>query len=412
MSKVTISSFARVVNGATPSTGRPEYYDGDIVWVTPKDLSDQNGKYFSKGERTITQKGYDSCSTEMIPAGNLLMSSRAPIGLLSINTVECCTNQGFKSLVIDSEKCDVEYLYYYLKYHIKEIEALGSGTTFKEVSKASMEQYEVDLPDIDTQKSIAEVLSVLDAKIINNNKISAELERLAKTIYDYWFLQFEFPNEEGKPYKSSGGKMVYNEELKREIPEGWQCKTLKDIASLSMKSVFPDNDIEYNHYSIPSFDESKMPVSESGASIASNKYLVPSESVLVSKLNPQFKRIWLIVETQKNAICSTEFLPVKAGETGLFFLYQLLGSDAFSVHLKQKASSSTGSRKRIDPENCMSFQFAFNEKTAKKYNEKISSIILMANKKASENQQLASLRDWLLPMLMNGQVKFKEGDNI
>ena len=124
-----IKEFATVVNGSTPSSSHPEYYGGNIVWFTPKDLSDQNTKYISIGERSITQAGYDSCSTTLLPAGSLLMSSRAPIGLLAINTVPCCTNQGFKSFDIEKDKCDPEYLYYYLKYHIKEIEALGSGTT-------------------------------------------------------------------------------------------------------------------------------------------------------------------------------------------------------------------------------------------------------------------------------------------
>lgn len=108
--KVKIREIAKVVNGSTPSTKCPEYYDGDILWITPKDLSDQGGKYIYAGERTITKAGYDSCSTEMIPKNNILMSSRAPIGLLAINKVECCTNQGFKSLVVDKSKCNEEYL--------------------------------------------------------------------------------------------------------------------------------------------------------------------------------------------------------------------------------------------------------------------------------------------------------------
>lgn len=231
LTKYKLNEIAEICNGATPSTSDPENYDGEIVWITPKDLSTQQNKYIKKGERNISQKGYDNCSTHMIPAYNILMSSRAPIGLLSINTVGCCTNQGFKNLIVDKSKADVGYLYYYLKVHIKEIEALGSGTTFKEVSKVALEKFDIDLPSLEEQKRISSVLSNLDSKISLNRSINAELERMAKEIYDYWFVQFEFPNANGRPYKSSGGAMVYNPVLKREVPEGWEVKSFANFVS-------------------------------------------------------------------------------------------------------------------------------------------------------------------------------------
>lgn len=170
-----LKEIAKIVNGATPSTKDPDNYDGNIIWITPKDLSDQKSKYVICGERKITTKGFNSCSAQMIPENNILMSSRAPIGLLSINKVECCTNQGFKNLIVDKSKVEVEYLYYYLKYHIKEIEALGSGTTFKEVSKATLEKYKVELPPLDEQKSISSILSNIDKKIALNKQINCDL---------------------------------------------------------------------------------------------------------------------------------------------------------------------------------------------------------------------------------------------
>ena len=170
-----LEDIATILNGSTPSTTHPEYYDGEIVWITPKDLSDQKSKYIEKGSRNITEEGYNSCSTQMIPANSILLTSRAPIGLLAINTVECCTNQGFKNIVIDSEKVDIDYLYYYLKHHLKEIEALGAGTTFKEVSKTSLEQFVLSLPDIAIQKMVADILSNIDRKIALNQQINRNL---------------------------------------------------------------------------------------------------------------------------------------------------------------------------------------------------------------------------------------------
>ena len=175
LKKYKLEEIATIVNGSTPSTTHPEYYDGEIIWITPKDLSDQKSKYIEKGSRNITEEGYNSCSTQTIPANSILLTSRAPIGLLAINTVECCTNQGFKNIVVDPEIVDVDYLYYYFKHHLKEIEALGAGTTFKEVSKTSLEQFTVSLPNLATQKKVAGILSNLDHKIALNQQINRNL---------------------------------------------------------------------------------------------------------------------------------------------------------------------------------------------------------------------------------------------
>lgn len=126
--------FAEIKNGGTPSTADEANYGGDIVWITPKDLSDQQSKFVYQGERNITKQGFNSCCTSMLPTNSVLMSSRAPIGLVSIAKHEVCTNQGFKSFIPKSIS-DSIYLYYYIKHHIKQIEQLGTGTTFREVSR-------------------------------------------------------------------------------------------------------------------------------------------------------------------------------------------------------------------------------------------------------------------------------------
>ena len=126
--------FAEIKNGATPSTAVEANYGGDIVWITPKDLSDQQSKFVYQGERNITKQGFDSCSTSILPTNSVLMSSRAPIGLVSIAKHEVCTNQGFKSFIPKSIS-DSIYLYYYINHHIKQIEQVGTGATFKEVSR-------------------------------------------------------------------------------------------------------------------------------------------------------------------------------------------------------------------------------------------------------------------------------------
>ena len=141
-----IDDIADVYNGATPSTANELNYGGGIVWITPKDLSDQKQKFVYQGERNISQAGYNSCSTHLLPPNTILMSSRAPIGLLSIAKTELCTNQGFKSFVPKSGNITT-YLYYYLQTHIKQIEQLGTGTTFKEVSRDDVLNFPILKPN-------------------------------------------------------------------------------------------------------------------------------------------------------------------------------------------------------------------------------------------------------------------------
>ena len=174
--------FAEIKNGATPSTTDEANYGGDIVWITPKDLSDQQSKFVCQGERNITQRGFNSCSTSMLPVNSVLMSSRAPIGLVSIAKHDVCTNQGFKNFIPRNME-DSIYLYYYIKHHIKQIEQLGSGTTFKEVSKDDLCKFPILVVGakvayrqwIKLQKGIADKQFVLKKEIESLTKQRDEL---------------------------------------------------------------------------------------------------------------------------------------------------------------------------------------------------------------------------------------------
>jgi type I restriction enzyme S subunit len=171
-----VDDIADVYNGATPSTIDELNYGGDIVWITPKDLSDQKQKFIYKGERNISQVGYDSCSTHLLPSNTILMSSRAPIGLLAIAKKELCTNQGFKSFVPKYGNTAI-YLYYYLQYHIRQIEQLGTGTTFKEVSREDIIKFPILNPSDNILDLWEKRVSALNDKQL---EIQKENENLTK----------------------------------------------------------------------------------------------------------------------------------------------------------------------------------------------------------------------------------------
>ncbi|CEG09838.1 Type I restriction enzyme EcoKI specificity protein [Afipia felis] len=157
-----LGDVATVVSGATPRTSEKQFWNGDVPWITPKDLSDLETPYLDRPSRTITGEGLKSCSASILPANSVLLSSRAPIGLVAINSIPMATNQGFKSLVPDSHRLDSKFLFHWLKSKTVFLQSLGNGATFKEISKAVVERVEIPLPPLDEQRRIAAILDKAD----------------------------------------------------------------------------------------------------------------------------------------------------------------------------------------------------------------------------------------------------------
>ena len=172
----TLGELGKIVGGATPSSKKFENYEGGTIpWITPKDLSGFLERYIAQGERNITEAGLRSCSAQLLPKHSVLFSSRAPIGYIAIAACEVCTNQGFKSIIPNND-VDYMFLYYLLKFKKGEIENMGSGTTFKEVSAGAMKNIQVRVPaEKSVQIKIAKILSSLDDKIELNNRINDNL---------------------------------------------------------------------------------------------------------------------------------------------------------------------------------------------------------------------------------------------
>lgn len=202
-----LSDCCDVVGGATPRTGVADYWDGDICWVTPKDLSELEGAFISDTPRRITRAGLKSCAAAILPTGSVLFSSRAPIGHVAINTVPMATNQGFKSLVPKPGRVEAKFLFYWLRANRAYLESLGNGATFKEVSKAIVSRVEVPLPPLAEQRRIAEVLDRAEALRAKRRAALAQLDTLTQSIFLDLF-----------------GDPVTN-------PMGWSCEPLRDLVT-------------------------------------------------------------------------------------------------------------------------------------------------------------------------------------
>ena len=233
----TVGEVCEVVSGATPRTGKPEFWDGNVPWVTPKDLSELGQKHLSDTPRKITKAGLKSCSARMLPAQSVLFSSRAPIGLVAINTIPVCTNQGFKSLVPRFDLVSPDFLFWWLKAQEKHVQSKGRGATFKEVSKKIVEDLQIPLPPLPEQKRIAGILDAADALRAKRREALAQLDTLLQSTFLDMFddpvtnsnipsaimteLVTKFIDYRGKsPEKSKGGvplitaKIVKEKEVK------------------------------------------------------------------------------------------------------------------------------------------------------------------------------------------------------
>jgi type I restriction enzyme S subunit len=387
----TIADLGEVVGGATPSTKKSENYEnGDISWITPKDLSTFNGRYIRKGERNITETGLKSCSTKMLPKNTVLFSSRAPIGYVAIAAKEMCTNQGFKS-VIPNADTDFMFLYYLLKFNKDNIENMGSGTTFKEVSGSTMKSIKVFVPtDILEQRKIASVLSSIDDKIELNTKINENLEQQAQAIFKSWFVDFE-------PF---GGVM----------PTDWYIGTIKDLSKEIICGKTPSTKKkEYYGFDIPFITIPDMHnciyalstercLSKLGAESQIKKTL-PKNAICVSCIGTAGLVVLVPTESQTNQQINS-IIP-KSGYSS-YYIYLLMQTMSEKINrLGQSGSTIVNLNKAqfglmealVPSMSCMTnFDSIVNPLFEK----------ILLNQR--ENQLLSALRDTLLPKLMNGEI--------
>lgn len=456
-------------------------------------------------------------------------------------------------------RLDISYLRYIIAGapFTKYVKQVNTGSNVPHISSKQIRDFKVSLPPIADQKRIAKVLSTLDAKIELNNRINAELEAMAKLLYDYWFVQFDFPclpsdykplgagkldchdgdspvgaskpvdieaacnyravgglpipekgkhfvyvllcsddsfyigmtddlyrrwhqhktgqgakwtkanspvkvihhevfdsrsaaserekelktgfgrkwlkreyeklsKPEGSPTHQSkhakagspahqsklmqAGPMTYNPTLKREIPKGWDARSIASLTAISKENTCPANEPNkvFKLFSIPTFDQIKTYGLNLGKSIGSDKFVVSQDDLLVSKLNPWFSRV-IYAEDEEDMVCSTEFVVWRTSSRWLKnYLYMVSIDPRFIGHCVQSATGTSNSHKRVNPNVMVSHLVPYDEEIVKSFAQKIGPMIQAKLNNQKQNQELTALRDWLLPMLMNGQVTVDE----
>ena len=379
-----ISDIGTVVGGATPSTKKAENYEGgNIAWITPKDLSTLSGRYIKCGERNITEIGLKSCSTQLLPENTVLFSSRAPIGYVAIAANEVCTNQGFKS-VIPNGATDPLFLFYLLKHNKDKIEAMGSGTTFKEVSGNTMKNIMVRVPsDKEVQKNIASMLGTLDDKIEGNERINNNLLQQAQTLYKDCFVDM-------RPFDG-------------DMPTDWHLGTVSEIIELH--------------------DSKRIPLSSrERADLAKiyPYYVATSDMDNVDRY--LFDGIYLLLGEDGTVVDSKGF-PILQYVEGKFWVnnhaHIITGKNGFTVETLYLLFSLTNVRSivtgavqpKISQANLNKVPVIIpSEAELSTFDSIIQPIFAQIRNLRTENDRLAATRDTLLPRLMSGELNVSDLD--
>ena len=418
-----IGKIGKVVGGGTPKTKIEEYWNGDISWITPKDLSGYSDRFIYKGERSITQVGLENSSAKLLPKGTVLFSSRAPIGYVAIAGKDMSTNQGFKSIVCNEKVTYNLFLYYLMKHKKIDIEMIAGGSTFKEVSGKVVKEFKIQIPPLTEQKAIANILSTLDEKIEINNQINKNLEEMAQAIFKHWFVDFEFPNEEGKPYKSSGGEMVESE--LGLIPKGWEVNAIEETLDFVIggdwgKEKQNDN-FSQKTYCIRGADfpdlqngnKADIPIRYVKENSFKKRNLIDGDIILEisggTKGRPTGRTIYIhkgMTNDYDNVLSFSNFCRVMRTNS-------VLDSKILYLHLQFLYDSGVMETHQVQSTGISNFQFKSfiaSEQVVipdKGIQDKFSGIIekLYQKRNTYESHRLKLIRDTLLPKLMSGEIR-------
>ena len=383
-----LGTFSRGKSKHRPRNDIKLFEGGTYPLVQTGDVKAAN-LYITKNDSYYNDFGLKQ--SKLWPAGTLCITIAANIAETAILSYPMCFPDSIVGFNANPEKSSELFVYYFFEFIKKEIQKSASGSIQDNINIDYLSKMRIKVPEKDYQDKIVEVLSSIDKKILLNNQINQELEAMAKTLYDYWFVQFDFPDQNGKPYKSSGGKMVYHPELKREIPEGWGVESVGNLLDKVTKAEkIENNSIEFIG-EIPVIDQSQKYIAgftnnENGLIQPQNGHVIFGDHTRVVKyINFDYAR----------GADGTQVLISKNENISNVLLYHMIEDFDLSNYGYARHFKFLKEKIVIVPNKEVSSKF---ETQANVIYEKIKNNIF-------EIQELTQLRDWLLPMLMNGQVK-------
>ena len=401
--EIKLGDVFETSSGATPLSTKKEYYEGGTIpWINSGEL---DTPFIYKTANFITPKGFDNSSTTIYPQDTVLVAMYgATAGKASLLKMEACTNQAICA-ILPNKNYSPEFIKYNLDSLYDHLVGLSSGSARDNLSQAGIKELKLIVPQTKReQERLIAILSLIDNKIELNRQINDNLEAMAKQLYDYWFVQFDFPNEEGKPYKSSGGEMVYNERLKREIPKGWEILHLADCLSCKTERV-DKSEIQKTDFYTPieviprkqmSLNET-VPIEEAVSGICRYK----KGNILLSNRRVYFHKVCIAPFDGLTRDTVIVLEPIR--KELLAYYYETVFSEKFIAYATKHSYGSeqpvlnwSAAQKFeiLKPTNQLDYKFS----------TVVDNIIETVLNNHKEIGQLNKLRDELLPLLMNGQL--------
>ena len=394
-----VSDICQVISGSTPKTNVSENWDGDLVWVTPNDLSKQKAKYVSNSERKITTAGLRNASLTSLPLNTVIMSSRAPIGYLAINKTIATINQGCKAFVCNNE-IDSEFLYYFLQGNMDTVKSFGAGSTFAEVGKKALENLKVILPPKSEQQKIAEILSTVDEDIEKIDRVIGGTENLKRGLL--------------RNLLTKGiGHTKFKKTKLGEIPKDWNMEELGKVALINPSTklvISNDTPVGFITMADVSNDAKVENVQERKLSQVKKGYTqFLANDVLFAKITP-------CMENGKGGVCPDLGYKIYSGSTEFHilresnkicseFIHYTVNQKDFRALAERYMTGSAG-QKRVQKEFLESYKIALPPIDEQK---QITKILSMVDEKITTNKQLKEklivLKKGLMSDLLTARVR-------
>lgn len=402
--KYSLSEIMEIIGGGTPKTTNPDYWNGDIPWISVKDFNNDL-RYVYETEKKITQAGLENSSTKLLNKHDIVLSARGTVGELAMIPFPMAFNQSCYGIRAKSDIVDQIYLYYLLKGHVQSLKKNTHGSVFDTITRDTFASIEVSLPPLPVQKKIAAILSSLDDMIEINTRMNKVLEETARALFHRWFVEFEFPNDEGKPYKSSGGRMIASE--MGEIPEGWRVGTVEDVVQIFGGSTPNTKNLDYwengehpfctpkdlSTLSTSILLDTERHITDKGVQTISSKQLPPGTLLLSSRAPVGYLAISAVPISVNQG-----FIAMVCNET-ISNVYVLQWIQENMDEIKGRANGSTFLE--ISKRNFRGIPFLIPaEPVLSSYNRSVKPLYDFVENIVKENVRLRTLRDELLSKLM------------
>ena len=397
--EVTLADAFNTSSGATPLSTEASYYEnGTIPWINSGELA---SPYIYGTTNFISQAGFENSSTEIYPIDTVLVAMYgATAGKASLLKMEACTNQAICAILPNKD-----YSSTFLKYSIDtlydHLVGLSSGSARDNLSQAELKKLKLIMPPTkDEQNKLVSILALIDRKIELNRAINQNLEAMAKQLYDYWFVQFDFPNEEGKPYKSSGGEMVWNEKIKRKIPKGWKASMLAEEIELQYGFPFSTELFTEQVTSVPVVrirDILDNSVSAYTTEEVDERYLLQKQDLLIGMDGNFHMNYW----TDNVSYLNQRSVRLRAKNSSDISIVQAKYDIQPYIKAKEERAKGSTVGHLSDKDMKDLYVLVCHNKILR---EKFDSILSMIVRNRNEITSLTKQRDELLPLLMNGQI--------